>query len=191
MSRAIGLFAATALLLATPANASILWNWSFNGEAGTFLTAGTASASNDVASGRYNLLDFAVTASASGADLGSISGGPYRKIGITVPEGTVVVTRFDWNGSSATGFQGEPGVVNWWLFMDPGNPSKFYSFGSDENNPLGARLFADGSLSEGTVLVTVSGAVPELSTWAMIILGFAGIGFMAYRRRNQTAPLAA
>jgi hypothetical protein len=28
-------------------------------------------------------------------------------------------------------------------------------------------------------------AVPEPSTWAMMILGFAGIGFMAYRRRGQ------
>jgi hypothetical protein len=35
------------------------------------------------------------------------------------------------------------------------------------------------------------GAVPEPSTWAMIILGFAGVGFMAYRRRNQGAALAA
>jgi hypothetical protein len=26
-------------------------------------------------------------------------------------------------------------------------------------------------------------AIPELSTWAMIILGFAGVGFMAYRRK--------
>jgi hypothetical protein len=32
------------------------------------------------------------------------------------------------------------------------------------------------------------GAVPEPSTWAMMILGFAGIGFMAYRRKqNGTA----
>jgi hypothetical protein len=30
-------------------------------------------------------------------------------------------------------------------------------------------------------------SVPEPSTWAMMILGFAGIGFMTYRRRNQTA----
>ena len=28
--------------------------------------------------------------------------------------------------------------------------------------------------------------VPEPSTWAMMILGFAGVGFMAYRRRNKT-----
>jgi choice-of-anchor C domain-containing protein len=27
--------------------------------------------------------------------------------------------------------------------------------------------------------------VPEPSTWAMMILGFAGIGFLAYRRRNR------
>lgn len=34
-------------------------------------------------------------------------------------------------------------------------------------------------------------AIPEPSTWALMILGFAGIGFMAYRRSNQSAPLAA
>jgi hypothetical protein len=31
------------------------------------------------------------------------------------------------------------------------------------------------------------GAIPEPSTWAMMILGFFGIGFMAYRRKGQTA----
>ncbi|MES2193446.1 MAG: PEPxxWA-CTERM sorting domain-containing protein [Pseudomonadota bacterium] len=30
-------------------------------------------------------------------------------------------------------------------------------------------------------------AVPEPSTWAMMILGFAGVGFMAYRRKNHGA----
>jgi hypothetical protein len=34
-------------------------------------------------------------------------------------------------------------------------------------------------------------AVPEPSTWAMMILGFAGVGFMAYRRRNQSAAPSA
>ncbi len=28
-------------------------------------------------------------------------------------------------------------------------------------------------------------AVPEPSTWAMMILGFSGVGFLAYRRRNK------
>ena len=34
-------------------------------------------------------------------------------------------------------------------------------------------------------------AVPEPSTWAMMLLGFAGIGFMAYRRKSKPALLAA
>jgi PEP-CTERM motif len=41
-----------------------------------------------------------------------------------------------------------------------------------------------------TLDVTVEGAVPEPSTWAMMILGFAGIGFMAYRRRNADLRVA-
>ena len=34
-------------------------------------------------------------------------------------------------------------------------------------------------------------AVPEPSTWAMVILGFAGVGFMAYRRKSKLALMAA
>jgi PEP-CTERM motif len=34
-------------------------------------------------------------------------------------------------------------------------------------------------------------AVPEPSTWAMMILGFLGVGFMAYRRQNRPALRAA
>jgi hypothetical protein len=37
----------------------------------------------------------------------------------------------------------------------------------------------------GNVAATIS-AVPEPSTWAMMILGFFGIGFMAYRRKNRS-----
>jgi hypothetical protein len=38
--------------------------------------------------------------------------------------------------------------------------------------------------------VTVSEAVPEPSTWAMMLLGFAGVGFMAYRRKTKPALMA-
>jgi PEP-CTERM motif len=37
----------------------------------------------------------------------------------------------------------------------------------------------------GTIAVEAITAVPEPSTWAMMILGFAGIGFLAYRRKNS------
>jgi hypothetical protein len=38
-----------------------------------------------------------------------------------------------------------------------------------------------------TVVVNFAADVPEPSTWAMMILGFAGLGLMAYRRK-QNAP---
>jgi hypothetical protein len=37
---------------------------------------------------------------------------------------------------------------------------------------------------------TLTTSVPEPSTWAMMLLGFAGLGFVAYRRRSHL-PLAA
>jgi hypothetical protein len=39
-----------------------------------------------------------------------------------------------------------------------------------------------------TVTVSVPGAVPEPSTWAMMLLGFAGLGFAAYRQKNSRRP---
>jgi hypothetical protein len=60
-------------------------------------------------------------------------------------------------------------------------------------------LFGDGSTSwsnnfsiyDTTFSVTVTSPVPEPSTWAMMILGFAGVGFMAYRRKSKPALMAA
>jgi hypothetical protein len=46
----------------------------------------------------------------------------------------------------------------------------------------------------GTFSIPVDGpvaSVPEPSTWAMMLLGFAGFGFMAYRRKSKPALLAA
>ena len=34
-------------------------------------------------------------------------------------------------------------------------------------------------------------AIPEPSTWAMLLIGFAGIGFVAYRRKAKLALMAA
>ena len=39
--------------------------------------------------------------------------------------------------------------------------------------------------------VTLSPSVPEASTWAMMLIGFAGLGFAAVRRARKTAPAAA
>jgi hypothetical protein len=48
---------------------------------------------------------------------------------------------------------------------------------------------SSGIPHEGPVAgtLTIAAAVPEPSTWAMMILGFFGVGAMAYRRRNKSA----
>jgi hypothetical protein len=40
-------------------------------------------------------------------------------------------------------------------------------------------------------LETSVAAVPEPATWAMMILGFAGVGFVAYRRKSKSARMTA
>ena len=48
--------------------------------------------------------------------------------------------------------------------------------------------FVSGATPAKDVLldaVSIAAAVPEPSTWAMMIAGFLGLGFMAYRRKNQ------
>lgn len=52
------------------------------------------------------------------------------------------------------------------------------------------KLFSANDQLLGDVSIQVN-AVPEPSTWAMLILGFAGVGFMAYRRKLRPAVLAA
>jgi hypothetical protein len=48
----------------------------------------------------------------------------------------------------------------------------------------------DATLNVTEVADNIS-AVPEPSTWAMMLLGFGGVGFMAYRRKYKAALLAA
>lgn len=50
----------------------------------------------------------------------------------------------------------------------------------DQTNPDGA------SFSESIINLSIT-AVPEPSTWAMLILGFASIGAMTYRRKSVVA----
>lgn len=82
--------------------------------------------------------------------------------------------------------------LNSQVFASAGSHSSYniYDFSGDFPVLLGQGNFVGGDVT-GNAVVTVAGSVPEPSTWAMMILGFAGVGFMAYRRRNQTAELAA
>lgn len=52
------------------------------------------------------------------------------------------------------------------------------------NGAGGELLFSPGIFNQVA-------AVPEPSTWAMMIIGFAGVGFMAYRRKSKSTAMAA
>jgi hypothetical protein len=65
------------------------------------------------------------------------------------------------------------------------------------SDPLGNKFIngyvniGNNSLSGQTPYDPQVAAVPEPSTWAMMILGFAGVGYMTYRRRKQSTAFIA
>ena len=63
------------------------------------------------------------------------------------------------------------------------NGGIFFGVDLRNSNPGGTTGFVGATL-ESTVA-----PVPEPSTWAMMILGFAGIGFMTYRQRKRRMAL--
>jgi hypothetical protein len=58
------------------------------------------------------------------------------------------------------------------------------NLGPDIDLTFGYTLVADGSGGFGFDLA-VGGAVPEPSTWAMMLLGFAGLGYAGYRKARE------
>jgi hypothetical protein len=84
-------------------------------------------------------------------------------------------------------------------FLD-GSGVKFYTEGSNGQNRVDffnqssngmyrVNTFSPGSSEFVTASsFAVVAAVPEPSTWAMMILGFVGLGFMAFRRKQRAAP---
>jgi hypothetical protein len=64
-----------------------------------------------------------------------------------------------------------------------GDPSVFFTIDVDGAGAFKTGLI--GSQFAGNVIEGQVAAVPEASTWAMMLLGFAGVGFMAYRKRNS------
>jgi hypothetical protein len=77
------------------------------------------------------------------------------------------------------------GAGTWDVFVGFNPTDSFKLFRSVQ--PLTFELTDPGSGS-GTGTVT---SVPEPSTWAMMILGFAAVGFAAWRHQRKSSPLLA
>jgi hypothetical protein len=198
LSSIIGTAAVAFACASTPASASVL----FTGDAAGCFVCGSFSNSAVDAGVTYTGATFSNSTDASDnlvVNLGSFSlvGGnntyndPFTlEVSFTVPAGVTP------NGTSSTFTAEVTGKVT-------GGPNANGSASVDFDNTLHTYTWSGGSFTlqvfdvspfsvgfsnsvTGNIHVTeVAGAVPEPSTWAMMILGFAGIGFMAYRRRGQ------
>ncbi len=153
--------------LSGTANAAITWNWSFNGEAGTFVTDGDLSGGSALP-GVYQVTDFSVNQSAVGAPLGSMSGGGWN-------EGSQPGTGFTWDGSTDTQWFRNGGSLT--------NGANYFSADATTRVAFfpGSYKVADGpddnTYSSSSTLNLAPAAVPEPSSLMLLSLCGLALGF--------------
>jgi uncharacterized protein (TIGR03118 family) len=131
----------------------------------------------------------------SGGPLASPWGIALAPAGFGQFGGDLLVGNFSFAASEINAFDPMTGAFKGTIPIDTGtaSPGGLWSlvFGTGgSNGDPNTLFFTDGLNGERDGLFGSIRAVPEPSTWAMLILGFASIGFMAYRRRNKAAMLA-
>ena len=126
-----------------------------------------------------------------------------RLVGIGFTDHTGAITT-QFNGTALTGVVSAPEVFS--LVLNTNSPQWTVEFlvngvqvgttGTYVTNPTNIDTLAIGAYSDTGVfgpitLTDQSGvqAVPEPSTWAMMVLGFGGLGFLAYRRKDRKSGL--
>jgi hypothetical protein len=124
--------------------------------------------------------------SASGALPFSISGTTATFNGIDLSASPTSITFTPTTSASSVFDQGSSAIFF-------GNPSAAGACAiSGSSGTVGAcAQGVDLQTTFGSSLTIAVAAVPEPSTWAMMLLGFAGIGFMAYRRKSKPALMVA
>ena len=159
-------------LIASPASAA-LYNFNYLGAGGATGPGGPATFTIDSTTGTVlnaGQVDFNVTGLFNGITqtVEVIFGKPYSFAGLfdLFPPDLQIL------GSNLGAFEQFSGPD---LFTGPTSAPSF-NIGT----------FQLSSIASGPATLTISAvaAVPEPSTWAMMVLGFAGVGFMAYRRKR-------
>jgi hypothetical protein len=81
--------------------------------------------------------------------------------------------------------------TNTFNFSTGGGTNTGFFRGFSESTPISSFELTGLDIALTNLTFTAVAAVPEPSTWAMMLLGFAGIGFMAYHRKAKPALMAA
>ena len=178
---AIAAVALTGAALAPESANADLFDFSFNSADVNF--AGQLTATPDGANFDVTGISGLVTTTAEGtsAITSLVAAGATPPLTGTTPDGRFFYNDvifagpplfFDLNGLVFTTANG----IEWNLGSDGGGfNNAVWSFNS-ANAPYPNEINGVG---------TITAAVPESQTWAMMILGFCGIGFMAYRRKRS------
>ena len=184
----IGLAAALTLGFGQ-ANAVVLFSGTTDGCFG----ATTCTATTNPSDGKLSFADGSFSSVPAGTvTLGSFSlhngSGNFNEnfelfVTFTVPSGTSSGQPF--TASVLGSVSGNSGSVA----IDFNNTPQTFSFNGGTftlsiTDPAAVTTRVDSVSLTGNIVLA---AVPELSTWAMMILGFLGLGFMAHRRKNQMA----
>jgi hypothetical protein len=148
-------------------------------------SSGTATTITDITAyiGSVGSINFGIMADLAGAPSGSFLDSTVVSLSTSNP---VILSSLNWSVVA--------GSTYWLAAIAP--DGNFAGWNYDSSVGTFAYTFNGQWIVNSSVprpeasVVGISGAVPEPSTWAMMILGFAGVGFMAYRRRS-TAALAA
>jgi len=153
-----------------------------------------------VGSGTTTGLIFGLDASVDGEQAPTSAEVTSAPISLGIQPWSWLFGTFDISGGQIVGSSDPSGTGSVVGFLDElGNTLGFSGGTTTPINSL--QIFSqDGSFITGNsdgfdgvtyALVPQVSGVPEPSTWAMMLLGFAGIGFMAYRRKSKPALLAA
>ena len=148
---------------------------------------------NATATGTFDTLDIFVSAS----DITSFNGVVQALSGLTVnflSRGwTVTESTFEDNSNTVFGTTG-PSVTLLATHMFTSGPDIFTKTTSvDVTAPFSVTeeftVKSNGFAGAANNTIDLSGTVPETSTWAMLVLGFMGLGYTAFRRsaKGRTA----
>jgi PEP-CTERM motif len=140
--------------------------------------------------------DFSSISAVTGTLFGYTTPGTFYQLGTS--------TNITWLNHHGTNQTSSPGTFSEYLMdgEDKGSNSWFSNylyFEYNYSNPSALMVTSNtyvyntsnSPLHQDILVSATISAVPEPSTWAMMILGFAGVGFMAYRRKSKPALMAA
>jgi hypothetical protein len=175
----------TLTAFAAPARAAtVTFDWTLAGPAtslGGFGAPGSGSGTFTVTTGANGDLITGMTGEIGGNSVTLLPLGTSGSDDLLFPIGTsfkggVSVVDLDTSGIAVSTTLG-----NFHIFGD-GSP---FSNGTVSGNDI----FETGPNGFGVGTLAVAAAVPEPSTWAMMLLGFCGLGFIAHRRRIRNTAL--